>query len=111
MTWVPGVLLGLAIAVLLVSALGLLLMPHVYDRVHFLGPASTIAPVLVAAAVVAVEAFDHQGIMTVLLALFLAVFGPVLSHATARAARIREHGDWRAGPDEPVRRSSATERT
>ena len=105
MIWVVGVLLAVAVVVLLVSALGLLLMPHVFDRVHFLGPATTIAPVLVAAAVVTVEAFDHQGILTVLLALFLAMFGPVLSHATARAARIREHGDWRPGPNEPVRRA------
>lgn len=106
-TWqqvVVDILLGLAIALQLVCALGLLLMPHVYDRVHFLGPATTIAPVLVAAAVVTVEAFDHQGIESVLLALFLAVLGPVLSHATVRAARIREHGDWHAGPDESVRR-------
>ena len=104
MSWVVGILLALAIAVQLISALGLLLMPNVYDRVHFLGPASTIAPVLVAAAVVTVEAFDHQGIETVLLAVFLCVFGPVLSHATIRAARIRDHGDWRERPDESVRR-------
>lgn len=106
-TWqtvLVDVLLGLSIAVQLVCALGLLLMPNVYDRLHFLGPASTVAPALVAAAVVTVEAFDHQGIEAVLLALFLALFGPVVSHATVRAARIREHGDWRAQPDESVRR-------
>jgi len=97
------VLLGVSIAVLIVSALGLLLMPHVYDRVHFLGPAATVAPLLVAGAVVAREALDHQGIEAVLLALFLGVCGPVGGHALVRAARIRERGDWRAARDESVR--------
>jgi multicomponent Na+:H+ antiporter subunit G len=108
MTVLVAVLLGLALIVLSVSAMGLLVMPNLLDRLHYLGPASTVAPALVAAAVVAVEAFDHQGIEAVLLALFLAVFGPVLTHATARAARIRERGDWRIGDDEHVRRASGT---
>jgi multicomponent Na+:H+ antiporter subunit G len=107
MTWkalVIDVLLGVSILIQLTSALGILLMPNLFDRLHYLGPASTVAPVLVAGAVVTREAFDHQGIEAVLLALFLAVFGPVLSHATARAARIREHGDWRVRREEAVRR-------
>ena len=106
MTALVAVLLGFALVVLAVSALGLLLMPNLLDRLHYLGPASTVAPALVAAAVVVVEAFDHQGIDAVLLALFLAAIGPVLTHATARAARIRERGDWRIGDDEHVRRAS-----
>ncbi|HEX9375594.1 MAG TPA: monovalent cation/H(+) antiporter subunit G [Actinomycetota bacterium] len=101
---VVGVLLGLAVAVQLGAALGLLLMPHLYDRLHFLGPAGTVAPVLVAAAVVTREALDHQGIFAVLVAAFMLAFQPVLTHATARAARIRRHGDWRVQPGEAARR-------
>ncbi len=97
-------LLGLAVVVQLGSALGLLLMPHLYDRLHFLGPATTVAPVLVAGAVVTREALDHQGIFAVLVAVFMLAFQPVLTHATARAARIRRHGDWRLRPDEAARR-------
>jgi hypothetical protein len=33
----------------------------------------------------------------------LVAFGPVLSHAVARAARIREHGNWTIRPDEKVK--------
>jgi len=29
--------------------------------------------------------------------LFVVIGGPFLTHATIRAARIREKGDWRAG--------------
>ena len=93
-------LLVLTVLVTLVSALGLLLMPNLYDRLHYLGPASTVAPVLLAGAVVVTERFDHQGIVALLLAVVLFAFQPVLSHATARAARIRELGDWHLGPDE-----------
>jgi monovalent cation/proton antiporter MnhG/PhaG subunit len=96
------VLLGLAVASLVVSALGLLVMPTLYDRLHFLAPATTWAPVFLAGAVVTVEALDHQGILAVLIAVFLLVTQPVLTHATARAARIRERGDWRVARDEKV---------
>jgi multicomponent Na+:H+ antiporter subunit G len=98
------VLLALTVLLQAVSAIGLLAMPNLFDRIHYLGPASTVAPVLLAGAVVTIEAFDHQGILAVLLALFFLVFQPVLTHATARAARIRERGDWRASPTEAVRR-------
>ena len=101
---VVDVLLVLTILVQLVSAVGVLAMPNLMDRMHYLGPASTVAPWLLAAAVVVTERFDHQGIVTLLLAVFLLVFQPVVTHATARAARIRELGDWRVQPDEKVRR-------
>ena len=106
MGWKDGliaVLLGLAVLVQLGSALGLLLMPNVYDRLHFLSPATSVAPVLVAGAVVTTEALDHQGVLSILIALFMLMLQPVLTHATARAARVREHGDWRLGPDETAR--------
>jgi len=35
---------------------------------------------------------------------FLLVFQPVLTHATARAARMRELGDWRPSDKETVHR-------
>jgi monovalent cation/proton antiporter MnhG/PhaG subunit len=101
---VVGVLLAATVLLQLVSALGLLLMPNLYDRLHYLGPASTLAPVLLALAVVARESFTHQGVLTILLAAFFLAFQPVLTHATARAARIRERGDWRARDDDAVRR-------
>jgi len=34
---------------------------------------------------------------------FLLVYGAVLTHATARAARIRDRGEWRVRPGEAVR--------
>jgi multicomponent Na+:H+ antiporter subunit G len=98
------VFLVVAGLILALSVLGVWLMPHVYDRLHFLTPVTSVAPWLVAAAVWTREAMNHQGIFALLIALFFLIWQPVLSHATARAARIREHGDWRPQPDESVHR-------
>jgi multisubunit Na+/H+ antiporter MnhG subunit len=97
-------LLALSVLVQLACVWGLVAMPHVFDRIHFLGPATSAAPVLVAGAVVARESLSHRGIMAVLVAGFLLVFSPVLTHATIRAARVRRHGDWKLQPQEKAHR-------
>ena len=99
-----AVLLGLGVAVQLLSCLGVIFMPNLMDRLHFLTPATSLGPAFIAGAIVTEEALDHQGIEALLVAAFLLCFGPVLTHATARAARIRRHGDWRIQPSEKVHR-------
>ena|SRR5438034_8612058 len=100
-----GVLLTGGALVELGCCLGLLAAPTLEDRLHFLTPASSVGPVLIAGAIVAKESLDHQGIVTLIVVAFLTVFNPVISHVTARAARIHRTGDWRAGPRERVRRT------
>ena len=102
-----AVFLGLAGLLLALCVLGVWLMPHVFDRLHFLTPATSVAPWLVAAAVWTREAVDHQGIVALLVAVFMLLFQPVLSHATARAARMRELGDWRQTGGDTVHRKGA----
>ena len=101
--WAVWVLLPLGVVVILASVVGVMAMPNLFDRLHFLGPASGVGPLLVAGAVVARESLDHEGIEALLIAGVLVAFGPVLSHAVARAARIREHGNWTIRPDEKVK--------
>ncbi|MGH3150717.1 MAG: monovalent cation/H(+) antiporter subunit G [Streptosporangiaceae bacterium] len=93
------VLLGLAVAVVFGASLGVLLMRDAYQKLHFVTPAALVAPVLVALAVlVQMGLYENTG--ETFLALFLMVIaGPYLSHATMRAIRVREKGDWRAGTD------------
>jgi monovalent cation/proton antiporter MnhG/PhaG subunit len=91
---VVAVLLVLACALVVLSALGVTLMPGVYDRLHFTGPAA-LAALLVAAAVVVRESFSLIGNKAILLAALVLASSPLLAHVTARAARIREHGDWK----------------
>lgn len=95
MTLVADVLLGLAVVVVLTSSLGVLVMPDVYQKLHFVTPIGLIAPILVAVAVLVRQGFSENTVQTWLALLFLVIAGPFLTHATIRAAHIRETGDWR----------------
>lgn len=105
MTWqgiAAAVLLALGVAIELLCCLGVLIMDNVYDRLHYLGPATAVGPVAIAAAVVLEEALSTAGIKALLIAAVLIGTGPVLTHATARAVRIRQYGHWEAQPEEQV---------
>jgi monovalent cation/proton antiporter MnhG/PhaG subunit len=95
------VLLGFAVAVTLASSLGVLAMPNVYQKLHYLTPMSIVAPVLVGLAVLVQAGYSARSTQAWLAIGFLIIASPVLSHATIRAARIRAAGDWRlaAGSD------------
>jgi multisubunit Na+/H+ antiporter MnhG subunit len=93
------VLLGLAVVIVAGGALGVLLMRDAYQKLHFVTPAALIAPILVALAVlVQMGLYENTG-ETFLALFFLVTAGPYLSHATMRAIRIRETGDWRSGQE------------
>lgn len=96
------ILLGLAAAIVLASALGILVMRDVYRKLHFVTPAALVAPVLVALAVFVQEGLDENTGETLLALLFVVIAGPYLTHATIRAARVREQGDWRGRKAGPV---------
>jgi multisubunit Na+/H+ antiporter MnhG subunit len=92
---VADVLLGLAVLTVASASAGLLVMRDAYQKLHYVTPAALIAPVLVAAAVfVQAGLVENTGETLVALA-FMVIAGPYLSHATIRAIRIREKGDWR----------------
>jgi monovalent cation/proton antiporter MnhG/PhaG subunit len=97
-----AVLLGAGVAVELASVLGMLLLRDAFDRLHFTAPATTLGPLAIAAAVVLRESFSQAGIKALLVAVVLLVTNPVLTHATARAARIRAHGAWTVQEGEEV---------
>ena len=91
------VFLGLAVAVVLLSSVGVLVMRGAYDKLHFVTPAALVAPILVMLAVLVHAGFSATSAETLLALLFMAIAGPFLTHATVRAARVREKGDWRIG--------------
>jgi monovalent cation/proton antiporter MnhG/PhaG subunit len=97
---VVAVLLVVGVGSVLLSCLGVLVMRDALDRLHFTAPASTIAPVALAVAVLVEEPLSSAGIKAVLVALLILVTTPALTHATARAARVREHGGWKPLPGE-----------
>ena len=101
-------LLTLGVGVELVCCVGVLVMRDAYDKLHYTAPATTIGSLAIAAAVVVSESFSQAGIKALLVFLALLVTNPVLTHATARAARVRQLGAWRAGLEPP--RSEEPER-
>ena len=92
------VILAVAVAVVLASAVGLLLMRDAYQRIHYVTPLALVAPVLLGLGVLAQSGWSENSALTWLALLFVAGTGPFLAHATIRAIRIRETGDWRPGP-------------
>lgn len=92
---VSDTLLGLAVAIVFGASVGVLVMRDAYQKLHFVTPAALVAPALVALAIlVQVGVFENTG-ETFLTLLFMVLAGPFLSHATIRAIRVRETGDWR----------------
>ncbi|MGH9056141.1 MAG: cation:proton antiporter [Acidimicrobiales bacterium] len=91
------ILLGLAVFLVLASGLGVLVMRDPYQKLHFVSPASLVAPILVALAVLVYKGYCEDTTETWLALLFMLITGPFLSHATIRTARVREAGDWRPG--------------
>ncbi|MBO0731636.1 MAG: monovalent cation/H(+) antiporter subunit G [Acidimicrobiaceae bacterium] len=94
---ISDVLLGLSVVVVLASALGVMVMKDPYQKLHFVGPAALVAPLLVALAVLVVKGYYENTTETWLALLFMVMTGPYLAHATIRAARVRHKGDWRPG--------------
>jgi multicomponent Na+:H+ antiporter subunit G len=86
---VVAVLVGLGVAGELACCVGLVLMRDVYDRIHYAMTATTIPPLLIAAAVLVEEGWTQPGINALLIAVVLLVVNPVVAHATARVARTR----------------------
>ena len=93
-----AILLAAASAAVLLTACGVLLSRNVYQRLHYLAPASTIGVVCVAAAILLHEGWSQAAVKAAITALILFVMNPVLTHATARAARVSERGHWEADP-------------
>jgi len=95
-----AVLLVLGVGIELACCVGVLVMRGVYDKLHYTAPASTLGAFAIAAAVVLREPVVPFGIKAVLVTLVLLITNPVLTHATARAARIRRFGAWTTQEEE-----------
>jgi multisubunit Na+/H+ antiporter MnhG subunit len=77
-------LLVAGVAVELLACAGVVLMRDALDRLHYTG-AGTLAALLLAAAVLVRDSFSLIGNKAILLAAFVFVTTPVLTHFTAQA--------------------------
>jgi multisubunit Na+/H+ antiporter MnhG subunit len=84
-------LVSLAVVTAALSCLGVLAMRTPLQRLHYLGPLTMAAPLLLGAAVALARGTSSgAGWKALLIALVPAAFGPVLAHETARMAEARE---------------------
>lgn len=97
---VVAILLGLAVVIALLCSLGLLVMRDPWQKLHFSAPIVTLSMASIIVAVW-VDEPDWQGrIKVLLIGAVLFAMNSVLTHATARAIRIREMGHWKIEPAE-----------
>ncbi|HTD35798.1 MAG TPA: monovalent cation/H(+) antiporter subunit G [Candidatus Elarobacter sp.] len=90
------VLLALAVLIEAVCCAGILVMKTPLQRLHYVGPAAMVCPVLVAIAVaVSKNPLSGAGLKAFFIAAVLVALGPVLSHVTGDAAVSRR------GPTHP----------
>jgi monovalent cation/proton antiporter MnhG/PhaG subunit len=86
-------LLAVGVAAPLLGVVGVLVAADVFSRLHYIGPAGIFGPSALALAVVIDEGpLSQAGLKSILVALLLLALSPVLIHATARAAYVRERG-------------------
>ncbi len=91
---IEDVLLGIAVLSVVFACAGVLVMRDVYERLHYLAAPGTIGVVSLAAAVLVEEGIGQAGLTAALIAVIVLLLNAVLTHATARAARIRQYGTW-----------------
>lgn len=94
-----AVLLAVALLLLAGSAAGMFAASEVFERLHYVGP-SVVAAWAVAGAVLVHTGWSADALKAGLVAGLLTLWSPVLSHATARAARVRQYGHWAPMPGE-----------
>ena len=102
MTWQDvaiRILLLFGVGVEIVCCLGVLAMRSTFARIHLLGPATILGVSSIAAAVVVAEALSQAGIKAILMVLVLLAAGPLLAHATGRAAYLQHHGNLQVGEE------------
>jgi monovalent cation/proton antiporter MnhG/PhaG subunit len=99
-----GVLLGLAVALCVLCAVGLCVARDPYQRLQFCAPVASVAMPIFALAVWIDDPNWQSRIKATLIAIALLLMNSVISHATARAVRIREIGHWPSTDDEKISR-------
>ena len=95
-------LLGVAVALCLLCAVGVAVVRDPYQRLQFNTPVASVAVPLIVAAVWVGDPQWQSRIKATLVGVVLLLMNAVLSHATARAVRIRDVGHWPPTAEEQI---------
>lgn len=97
-----GILLGLAVGLAIVCSFGMAIMRDAFQRLNFTASVVSFSSLLIVIAVFLEESQAQARLKVVLIALLLFCLNPVLTHATAKATRIRKAGHWEVRPEERI---------
>jgi monovalent cation/proton antiporter MnhG/PhaG subunit len=101
-TVVVEIFLAIAVLSAWMCCFGIVVVPNFYERLHYLATVTTISAFSVFLAVVIEEGWGQATVKTVLTCLLLLLINAVVTHATARAARVRTLGYWSSDPHEQI---------
>ncbi len=90
---VADVLLGLGVAVIAASSLGMALLDDPLHRLHLVTPAAVLGVPLVCAAVVVRDGLDASGLAALAVAVLAVVTSPLLAQALARSIEVRRQAE------------------
>jgi len=85
-------------------AVGVMVMRDAYQRLHFIAPPATLGALLVVVACVVDEPRPAAWLKAIVVMIVLGAMNAVVTHATARAAFVREWGAWPPPERAPIRR-------
>ncbi len=99
---ITGILLGLAVGLAVVCSVGMAIMRDAYQRLHFAAAIVSLSSPLIVIAVFLEESQAQARLKVVLIAVLLFCLNAVLTHATAKATRVRKTGHWQVHPEERI---------
>lgn len=97
-----AVLLAMTVLSTMISCWSLVLFKDVFQRMHYLSVVTTVSTLSLLIAVVIKEGWGQATIKTIFTFVVLLLINAVVTHATARAARVRERGQWTPTTDEHI---------
>lgn len=108
--WAIDILLFSSLAVTIFSCVALAFVRDFFNRLHYLGPVTSVSITLLLVAVVIHSGWSQAAIKTFLVWFVMLLINTVLTHATVRAARVRELGHWTPDPKEKIARTKGRRR-
>jgi len=84
---VVDVLLAAGVTAELLCCVGVAVMRTAFDRLHYSAAGTTVGPFCILAALLLREGFGQVGLSGIAVVALLFLTGPLVVHATARAAR------------------------
>lgn len=103
MTLAITILVYAAVGIALLSSWLMLRMKDEYQMMHFMSPPASVSVILITLAVFLQQGRKPESLKAVFIALVMLMMNSVVTHATARAFRIRESREhWKPQEGETV---------